>query len=104
MEQAIEEWGKGLAGLTGEQIGAGLDRCRRETEWPPTIAQFRKLATEPAEGWQHRGEAYRIMDKSRLLPKPAPDMEKGRAAFGYMRKLLGMKPFEPDCGEESLNG
>ena len=37
-------WAKGLAGLTGRQLGAGLEACiTRADPWPPTLPEFRAL-------------------------------------------------------------
>jgi hypothetical protein len=44
-EDHADEWAIGLAGLSGEEIGAGIESARRECHWPPSIAEFRRLAT-----------------------------------------------------------
>lgn len=37
-------WAKGLAGMTGEQLAAGLKACIvRADPWPPTLPEFRAL-------------------------------------------------------------
>ena len=38
-EQAVAAWGYALAGITGDQIGAGIDTLA--CEWPPSAPQFR---------------------------------------------------------------
>jgi len=38
-EQAVAAWGDALAGITGEQIRAGLDALA--DEWPPSAPKFR---------------------------------------------------------------
>ena len=35
------EWAKGIEGLTGEEIRHGIDHCRANNTWPPSIAEFR---------------------------------------------------------------
>lgn len=41
---SAETWAKGLAGITGEQLAAGLRACiTRADEWPPTLPAFRAL-------------------------------------------------------------
>lgn len=35
------EWAKGLDGLTGEEIRHGIDHCRANNTWPPSIAELR---------------------------------------------------------------
>jgi hypothetical protein len=42
-EIVIKEWSSGLAGIDGAQIKAALDHCRMHLEWPPSIAEFRRL-------------------------------------------------------------
>lgn len=36
------EWAGGLAGLSGAEIRHGIEHCRAERAWPPSIAEFRK--------------------------------------------------------------
>jgi len=37
-------WGKALAGMSPQQLGAGLDACRlRDDPWPPSAPEFRAL-------------------------------------------------------------
>lgn len=37
-------WAKGLAGISGRQLGAGLEACIvRADPWPPTLPEFRAL-------------------------------------------------------------
>jgi len=39
-----DTWAKGLAGLSPEELGAGLEACiRRADRWPPVLAEFREL-------------------------------------------------------------
>lgn len=45
LEAMANEWAEGLAGLTGEQIKAGIVHCRANLKWSPTIAEFREAAT-----------------------------------------------------------
>lgn len=41
---AAETWGKGLAGLTGQQLADGLAACIACADpWPPTLPQFRMM-------------------------------------------------------------
>ena len=47
-----DEWAIGLAGLSGEEIGEGIEAARRECPWPPSIAEFRRLATGGATAEQ----------------------------------------------------
>ena len=45
----IEQWTLGLEGLTNAEIARGIDHARKESEWPPNIAEFRKLARPPID-------------------------------------------------------
>ena len=37
-------WAKGLSGITGQQLAAGLEACIvRADSWPPTLPEFRAL-------------------------------------------------------------
>lgn len=42
---AKNEWKKGLHGLSGKQITDALDYCAQNLDWPPSIAEFRKIAS-----------------------------------------------------------
>lgn len=46
-DAAMAEWAQALAGLSGDQIRRGIERCRVECEWPPSIAKFVALAKSP---------------------------------------------------------
>ena len=54
-QQAVEAWGDALAGLTGEQIRAGVDTLA--DEWPPSAPRFRlhclyaSGVPRPAQAW-----------------------------------------------------
>jgi len=37
---AIEQWKKGLTGISDEAIAKAIDHCRMNLEWPPSIAEF----------------------------------------------------------------
>ena len=84
-DAAVVEWGIGLAGLSGEQIKRGIDRCRAELEWPPAIAVFLRLA-KSADGWEHRGPAYRLHVPALPKPKASGDVVRGQVAM--MRAVL----------------
>lgn len=55
------EWAKGISGLTGEEIKAGIDHCRSHCVWPPSIAEFRQACKGGANAEQ-RAYAARSMD------------------------------------------
>jgi hypothetical protein len=81
---AIDEWGLGLYGLTGEQIATGIDRCRTESEWPPSIAKFVRLA----KSWEHNGPAYKPTEKQAKKPRSQRDKDVARAALAEIKKIL----------------
>lgn len=72
MNEWASTWAEALAGITGDEIKAGLRYCQRHHEWPPTCAEFiaacratpkhqQRLSaprTDPAQG---RTECARIM-------------------------------------------
>lgn len=44
---AGDTWARGLAGLTGEQIGRGLEGCINSgNPWPPTLTEFKARALD----------------------------------------------------------
>ena len=75
-DEAVREWGKGLAGMSAEQISRGLESWAGE--WPPSLPEF--VTACKGGTWQQRGEAYwtRTLDKSKLLT--STDREQSRAA------------------------
>ncbi len=85
---AMDEWAEGLFDLSGQQISLGIDRCRKEKSWPPSIAEFRALAEEDKD-WQHKGSAYK--DFHRQLPPPKSESKKMavRALLKETKKNLG---------------
>ncbi len=53
-------WLQGLAGVTPDQIAAGLSRClERGDGWPPTLPEFRALCQEGAHNLPPVDRAYR---------------------------------------------
>ncbi|NII07235.1 hypothetical protein [Luteibacter anthropi] len=42
LTETANTWVRGLAGVTGEQLGAGLKACVSSSDpWPPTLSEFR---------------------------------------------------------------
>lgn len=39
----IDDWADGLSGIDPEIIKQGIDFCKINLEWPPSIAEFRKI-------------------------------------------------------------
>lgn len=40
---ALSEWKEGLSGVLPESMTRAIEHCRSTLEWPPSIAEFRKL-------------------------------------------------------------
>jgi hypothetical protein len=38
-----DTWARVLGDVTGEEIARGLEVCARESEWPPSVAEFRAM-------------------------------------------------------------
>lgn len=38
-----DTWARALGDLTGDEIARGLEVCARESEWPPSVAEFRAM-------------------------------------------------------------
>jgi len=47
LDEWCELWGAGLAGFSGEQIKEGLRRTALESQWPPTLSEFRGFCGLP---------------------------------------------------------
>lgn len=43
-----EEWSEGMAGIDPKHIKEGLSFCRLNLEWPPSIAEFRRICEQNA--------------------------------------------------------
>lgn len=57
------EWAKGLEGLTGEEIRHGIDHCRANNTWPPSIAEFRTACRGGANAEQRAYAARSSYDQ-----------------------------------------
>lgn len=61
------EWAKGIEGLTGEEIKAGIDHCRSHCNWPPSIAEFRQACHGGANAEQRAYAARSRDDDTRSI-------------------------------------
>jgi len=77
MEQAMDEWGVGLVGLSAEQIRHGIDAARTKSMWPPSIAEFVAYARS------HDRPVFFV-----ALPKPQASASVVRAELSAMRDVL----------------
>jgi len=86
------EWADGLRGFTIDQIRRGLLVCRDNHNWPPSIAEFRDACQATAD-WEHKGQAYKISRKDRLIESDQSKKAKRANALEFSRKMkeLGLK-------------
>jgi len=86
---AMEEWGKELAGLTGDQVSHGLKSWHGD--WPPSAIEFKKACTGKGLngfGLDYVPECYREKKRERLLESDE-NKEKHKAA--YNSGMSGLK-------------
>lgn len=85
------EWVAGLKGFDVEQIKRGIEVCRNEHAWPPSISEFRD-ACQVTSDWEHEGEAYKTFNRKSLLSSDARDTKRKelRAKFLADMKARGL--------------
>ena len=71
------QWALALHPWSEEQVMAGMDRCRRCYEKPPTLPQFMNLL-----------RTDRVHEHYKALPRPPCDKGKAKAQIEQMRDLL----------------
>ena len=88
---ATTEWANGMAGITGEQIKSGLEKCAQkklqpgEQGWPPTLAEFRALCLPERIPAAHR--EYIQLPKPKRAPEKMDEITPQlRAAIGHKKK------------------
>ena len=95
---AIDEWAKGLSGVTGEQIKHGLEVWAGE--WPPSLAEFRDVCTGKSKelnefGLNYVPEVYRIPERrpEKLLSGPEREarLERGKVHLALLKQKMGIK-------------
>jgi hypothetical protein len=92
------EWELGLVGLSAEQIKHGINRARRESPWPPSIAEFRALCTDGRSAEQRAFDARAAAaDAEHALPTKtwAETRESGRRHLRELKAALRGGPREP---------
>lgn len=62
-DDLILEWAKGLDGLSGDEIRFGIDCCRCNNTWPPSIAEFRTACRGGANAEQRAYAARSSYDQ-----------------------------------------
>lgn len=90
MAVAKTEWQIGLAGMSAEQMQRALDWCRANSAWPPSIATMLAAGGAAPDTWEHKSEAYRTTDRSRLLTRKRTGVQRETAKqyIGTMRQIL----------------
>lgn len=80
IDEAKREWADALgANMGADRIKTGIDKCRRELDWPPSIAQFLARAKSPPAA--HR--------QYKALPKPGnPDKQIRHQSCRAMQDIL----------------
>lgn len=87
--QNISEWAEGISGLTDEQLAKGVNAVRESCEWPPSIAEFRRLCTGGSDdSW--RWAAYN-QQKRKALPNKRCDKSIADAEREKLKKLGVLK-------------
>lgn len=81
MAIALDEWSRGLAGYSPDEVKRGLDSW--EGDWPPSLPEF-KAACRP----KRSASAYRQYIP---LPKPTNPMSKDRRLGDYLREKRAME-------------
>ncbi len=87
LDLAISDWRQQLAGLTHEQVEAGLDVL--DSKWPPSAPDFRDLCKGKADMWEHNTAAYRIEDKSRLIGSVKASQETRDKYISEIAAIIG---------------
>lgn len=93
-QETIDEWcsvwAEGMAGLSGEQIKAGIAYCGQKHEWPPTMAEFRACCkTGPAKVFPKLPAPRGGTDRSREVVAAINTISNGSKLIGaaYWRKV-----------------
>ena len=85
---AIDEWGKGLSGVTGDQIKRGLEAW--VGEWPPSLPEFRDVCTARGNLPEH------IPAKLLSGPEREARIKRGREELVKIKCHLGIKTRNTD--------
>lgn len=92
------EWQLGLVGLTGAEIAEGINAARKTCTWPPTIAEFRKLATKGATAEQRAAD--RLMRDNEQLALPTGTWQERKAiAAAELDRILTLLKQHQDTTE-----
>ena len=109
---AGDTWSRGLAGITPDQIGLGIDACMtRSDPWPPTLPEFRALCLQVPSlddtrlnvTTRHVTDApfyrlvWQLLDTHRFRNSRAEDSDRVlRAAYEAARDhVMRLRPYPP---------
>lgn len=85
MTEWVETWSRGLAGLSAEQLKAGLVRCMTESpRWAPTLGEFRALC-------ERRADALRPEHRPHALLSAPRDTKDRSSELAAIRAMLAKK-------------
>ena len=97
LTDVAKTWASGLAGVTGEQLAAGLRACIDNPDEWPTLPMFKALCVGKAKngfGLDYTPEYHRprTLDKSQLLANGTWEERKATASphLSAMREKLGL--------------
>jgi len=96
------EWADGLAGLNGDDIKRGIEHCRREMPWPPTIAEFRKACLGGATAEQRAFAARAEQEKLTLPSKTWAETKEAGAIKAQATKAIA-KQGKPMRTQRNIN-
>ena len=85
------EWAEGLAGLSGEQVKLGIEICRAQSVWPPTIAEFRDAAQGGRNAEQRAFDARAKHDALALSSRTWAETKEAGAVKAQVAKAAAKK-------------
>lgn len=114
---AGDTWARGLAGITPEQIGLGIDACMTRTDpWPPTLPEFRALCLQVPSFEETRRNVttryvtaapfyrlvWQLLDTHRFRNARAEDSDRIlRGAYDAARDhVMRLRPYPPEPSDE----
>lgn len=74
LDLTIAEWAQAIEDLSDDQILQGIERCRNELRFPPSVAEFLEAATRA------RPPAHRIVQRDRQLAAGTEEERRERAS------------------------
>ena len=84
--EVVAEWSKELAGLTSEQVKAGM---KWRDEWPPTVYEFYDLCVGKKQDESHIGPAYKQYN-TKLIGSIKANPEVSKPQMNKIKAILNM--------------